>query len=149
MFFVALILLVGCTPSSSGACGTPNENSRCETVTWPRIAIAFGDTTAAGFSYVFHADDGFMSAERGPCPSGYGESSTLHCDIAFYASPNERGVTVEISDAEGGPVLFSRAIPLTAFNYCGNGIAQVIATTSDAGGPDLSSVKYVNACGSP
>jgi hypothetical protein len=149
MFFASLILLVGCTPSSSGACGTPSANSLCETVTWPRVAIAFGDAPAAGFSYVFRADDGFTSAERAPCPGGYGESQALRCDIGFYANPNERVVTVTISDADGGSVLLSRAIPLTAFNYCGNGIAQVVATISDAGGLDLSNVQYVNACGSP
>ena len=130
-------------------CGTSSANSMCESVTWPRIAVAFGDSSAATFSYVFDADDGFASSDRNPCPSGYGESTALHCDIAFFANPNERAVSLSIAGADGGAVLLARDISLMPFSNCGVGIAQVVATTTDAGMPELSAVQYVTACGMP
>jgi hypothetical protein len=36
---------------------------------------------------------------------------------------------------------------LRSFNYCGDGIAQLVATTRDAGMPELSVVQHLNACG--
>jgi hypothetical protein len=119
-------------------------------VTWPRLSVAFGDHAAAAFRYSFHADDGIASSDPGPCPGpGYGGSLAIHCDDGFYGNSQERVVTLQVSNADGGQILLSRDIPLTPFNYCGNGIAQVVATTGDAGMPELSAAQYLNACGTP
>lgn len=134
--------------AAAGACGTPNADSHCLSVAWPRLVVAFGDLAAAGLSYTFRADDGFVSSDRNSCPSGYGESSVLHCDLAFYASPLERLVTLEIADAAKGAALVSRQITLETFNRCGNGVAQVVVTTSDSSVPQVSEVQDVNVCGS-
>lgn len=139
------------TSGDEGAstCGSSNASSRCESVTWPRLVVAFGDSYAASFSYVFQADDGLTFSDRNMCPGGYGESTALHCDDAFYGNPNEKLITLRVSKGDAGPILLSRDIPLTPFNYCGNGIAEVVATTSDAGMPELSAVQYVDACSLP
>ncbi len=134
--------------SDADACGLPTASSQCESVTWPRIAIAFGDSMAANLSFTFTANDGFVSREKSPCPMGYGESTSLHCDVGFYANPAETEVTVQVVDEDSGTVEASSQVQLMPFNRCGAGIAQLIATIGDAGTPELGPVQYVSACGS-
>jgi hypothetical protein len=133
--------------NDAAACGTSSANSLCQSVTWPRVAVAFGDPASANLSYTFTANDGVTSG-GGPCPSGYGESTALHCDIGFYGNPSETVVTVQVGSDEAGPPALSRSITLDPFNSCGNGIAQIVSTVNDAGVPELSAVQYINACGS-
>lgn len=128
------------------ACGTPTAKSQCNTVVWPRIAIVFGDRGAAGLSYLFRSDDGTTSRGEGPCDGLRSASSGFHCDMPYYAGTTARVVTVDVS-LPGGAVVLSREITLMPFNYCGNGIAQVIASTGDGGMPSFGDVTYVTACG--
>jgi hypothetical protein len=97
--------------------------------------------------YTFRADDGFTS-DANQCPTAPGESSTVHCDIAFYASPAERAVDIEIRASDAGPVIASRTVTLMPFNRCGAGMAQVLVTSDDGGVPSISGLTYVDACGS-
>jgi hypothetical protein len=60
--------------------------------------------------------------------------------MGFYGDPAEREIDVTIGTA-------SLKVPLRPFNYCGDGIAQVVVTSPDAGGPLFAPVTYVNACG--
>ena len=66
--------------------------------------------------------------------------------MPYYAGTTARVVTVDVS-LPGGAVVLSREITLMPFNYCGNGIAQVIASTGDGGMPSFGDVTYVTACG--
>ena len=139
---------LGCLSCRAGAgdqCGTANASSHCKSTTWPRVVIGFGDPSAAEFSYEFQFDDGFNTSVRNECPSG--GSTDLRCDLAVYGDPAETVATIHVSQSEGGAVLLSRVVQLRPFNYCGDGIAQLIATTGDAGTPELSAVQYVTACG--
>ena len=127
------------------ACGTPSANSRCETTTWPRLVIAFADPSAAAFGYSLRDGTGSLQSERNQCPSG----SSLDCDLGFYGYPSEKlDVTILVTVDDGGTVLTTRDVLLKPFNYCGVGVAQVVASTDDAGMPQLSAVDYANACGS-
>jgi hypothetical protein len=130
---------------ATSACGTPNASTACESTTWPRLVIAFADPAAASFAYSFRDGSGAVSSERNECPSG----SSLRCDLGFYGDPSESlDVTILVGPADGGPALSSDDVRLEPFNYCGNGVAQVYASTDDAGMPTLSEVQYVDACGS-
>jgi hypothetical protein len=146
-----LAVAASCSPPSTAtppsACGTPNASSKCESVTWPRISITFGDADARNLTYSFRTNDGMTFSDRNSCWAGYGESTNLHCDLAFYAGTTDTVVTVQISRGDGGAPLLSRDIPLTPFNYCGKGIAQVVVTIGDAGLPAVSEVQYLDACG--
>jgi hypothetical protein len=143
-----LFTLLACQGrDTSESCGTPSAPSHCESTTWPRLVIAFGDPSAAAFAYSVHDDSGAVFSQRNECPGG---STTLRCDIGFYSNPVVKPVmTLRIADGDGGAVLVSRDIALTPFNYCGNGVAQVVVVAGDAGLPQVSDVQYVDACGSP
>ena len=107
--------------------------------------IAFGDASAATFSYSLRDAAGVVYSQRNSCPSG----STIRCDIGFYGYPAESlEVTVLVAVGDGGAVVLTRTVVLKPFNYCGDGITQIFATTSDGGMPQLGDVKYVSACGS-
>lgn len=136
--------------SAAGECGTPEARTKCESVTWPRLIVAFGDEGARALEYSVTTDDGLrFDDEYLPCPSGYGESSGFRCDLGYYGSAKQMRFTLHIAAEKDGSLLISREIPLTEFNYCGRGVAYVIVTTSDAGRADppaLSEVRYISVC---
>jgi hypothetical protein len=127
-------------------CGTASAGTRCASASWPRLSVSYGDGAAAALRYSVIADDGVAIAKGGPCPSGHGESTALHCDLGFYGSPMEKAMTLQVADPASGMMLIEAEIPLRTFNLCGEQIAQVVATYAD-GVPKLSAPSYVDACG--
>jgi hypothetical protein len=113
-------------------------------VTWPRLAIAFGDEGAAKIAYTFVRSDGRRStSEDASCLRGYGESPNLHCDLGVFATAAETSITITAESASPSSVIVS----LAPFNYCGDQIAQVVVTTSEGGKVEFGQVVYVDACG--
>ena len=151
-FAVAAPILAcgGGEPSGTGTPGTacPSERAatECERVTWPRLTIAFGDAGAKALFYAFVVD-GQIVRQSARCVDGHGASSSFHCDLPFFAYPAMTPlVRLEVAASEGGPVLLSREIPLKPFNYCGNGVAQMVVSAGDAGLPTASDVTYLDIC---
>lgn len=132
--------------TSSELCGTANAATKCESVTWPRLIVSFGDEGARALTYAVTTDDGLtFSDQYSPCPGGYGESTAFVCDLGYYAGTNEKTFTLHVSRADSGPALLSRDIPLTSFNYCGRGVAYVVVTTA-ADTAVISDVRYISVC---
>jgi hypothetical protein len=146
----ALGTLASCGGSQMNANGDNCGESFCESMTWPRIAVVFGDSAAASLSYFFTASDiGTMAGNGcpGDGPGQLGESSTFRCDTSFFGNPNETSVVVRVMASDAGPTLASRAVPLTSFNYCGAGVAEVVVTVSDAGAVEIGAPTYADSCG--
>lgn len=133
--------------AATAACGTPEAPTRCESATWPRVVVALGSGAARSMSLLWRSQDGRVEQERTPCPAGLGESSALHCDVSWYGVPGVTEVTLEAYVGDGGAALASLVVPLQPFNYCGVGIAQVLARSDADAGVALELAGYVDACG--
>lgn len=136
-------------PTGSGtqaACPTERAATECERVTWPRLVVAFGDSGARALSYAFVVD-GALVRQSAMCIDGHGASSSLHCDLPFFSYPAMTPlIRLEVAATEGGPILLSRDIALKPFNYCGNGVAQIVVSMADAGVPTAGEVTYIDIC---
>jgi hypothetical protein len=150
-----ITLVMSCRPGASAAddaslntkCGTAEAATRCQSVRWPRLAVAFGSPEAASLSYAFVVDGKAFDVHREACRGGYGESSAVHCDIGFEGLPAQHSEgRLDVGAPDGGPVLLSIDISLQAFNYCGNGMAQIVVSASDGGAPIASAITYLDAC---
>jgi len=147
-------IVISCSATDHGGddtrCGTAEAATRCQSSLWPRLAVAFGDIGAASLSYAFVVDGKAVNLQLAACRGEVGESSAVHCDVGFDAYPAQRPQgRLEVGGADGGPVQLSVDIALQPFNYCGNGMAQIVISTGDGGMPTASAVTYLDACPKP
>lgn len=137
---VAAGTLASVVSGCSGGSSAPD----CRSYIWPRVVIEFGDTGAESFEYAWRADDG-LTGYAGACNS-LGATTAFQCSVAIGGNAAEQDITVFVVSGDGGDVILTRDVPLTPFNTMGAGVALLVATTSDAGAPELSEPQYVDAC---
>ncbi len=129
-------------------CGEPGASNECRAATQPRLIVSFGDAHAASFTYtaiVDGADDDVTEAAN-VCLNPELDDPGLRCDASFYAIPASKQITLMVGFGEAGPPLATRVIALTPFNYCGDGAAQVVVTTSNDGTPVIAAPTFRDIC---
>ena len=107
----------------------------------PRVAIAFGDDGARGFLYAWRGDDGLTGAAE-PCKN-LGGYMPFPCDVGIAANSAEGVITLFVVTNDRTTVLLTRDVPLTPPNVM---VANLTATTTSAGLPQLSDATYVDGC---
>jgi len=113
--------------------------------------VAFGDVEAASLDYAFVVDGRVFPLLPNACVGGPGggldESSAVHCNLGFEGAPAQsQNGRLEVRLGEAGTAALSVDIAFHAFNYCGDGMAQIVVSAGDAGLPTATAVTYVDAC---